>query len=144
MPQVKPEDSGTEEGSEGEGEEAKGETQFFHQAEVFAQNYVEYRSEPQQTVEFTLKEMRNVNNVPTWKPYFGPASMVKGIADDVNDISVNNTSVITGSERTQTLALSTYSRSYPEGKSTYTWGVLSTIDLSSNTSQITTSLGNVK
>ena len=144
MPQVKPEDSGTEEGSGGEEEEAKGETQFFHQAEVFAENYVEYRLEPQQTVQFTLKEMRNVNNVPTWKPYFGPASMVKGIADDVNDISVNNTSVITGDERTQTLALSTYSRSYPEGKSTYTWGVLSTIDLSSNTSQITTSLGNVK
>ena len=91
--------------------------------------------------------MRNVNGVPTWKPYFGPASMVKGIRDDVNDVYVTNASVIpisSGKALTQKLALSTYSRSYPEGKSTYTWGVLSTIDLSSNTSQITTSLGNVK
>ena len=86
-----------------------------------------------------------VNDTPTWMPYFGPASMVGRIHDDVNDVDVSNISDVDGSTPIyQKLALSAYSRSYPEGKSTYTWGVLSTIDLSSNTSQITTSLGNVK
>lgn len=117
----------------------------FKQAEIFAKNYISYRSEPQQTVSFTLKEMHKVNNVPTWKPYFGPASIAGQIYDNVNDVNVSNISAIDKTNPVyQKLALSTYSRSYPEGKSTYTWGVLSTIDLSSNTSQITTSLGNVK
>ena len=70
--------------------------------------------------------------------------MAEQIYDDVNDVDVSNRSSIDKEPVYQKLALSTYSRSYPEGKSTYTWGVLSTIDLSSNTSQITTSLGNVK
>lgn len=147
MPDTEPDDSeGEGSGTEGEEEEKK-EVKLYFQAEYFAKHLIAYRSEPQQTVEFTLKEMRNVNGKPTWKPYFGPASMVKGIKDDVNDVYVTNASVIpisSNKELTQKLALSTYSRSYPEGKSTYTWGVLSTIDLSSNTSQITTSLGNVK
>ena len=117
----------------------------YRQVEKFAANYVAYRSEPQQTVSFSLKEMRKVNGVPTWKPYFGPASIADEISDDVNDVYVNNGSVRNSAEKVyQKLALSTYSRSYPEGRSTYTWGVLSTIDLSSNTSQITTSLNNVK
>ena len=147
MPKIKEETPSTppEEGSEEEEEETKGETQLFNQAKYFAQNYIAYRVEPQQTVEFTLKEMRMVNDTPTWMPYFGPASMVGRIHDDVNDVDVSNISDVDGSTPIyQKLALSAYSRSYPEGKSTYTWGVLSTIDLSSNTSQITTSLGNVK
>ena len=144
MPETKPDDS--ESGGDGTGEEGeeKKEVKIYRQAEYFAQHLIAYRSEPQQTVEFTLKEMHNVNNVPTWKPYFGPASMAEQIYDDVNDVDVSNRSSIDKEPVYQKLALSTYSRSYPEGKSTYTWGVLSTIDLSSNTSQITTSLGNVK
>ena len=140
MPDTEPDDSESTEGEETVQKEVK----LYDQAEIFAQNYIAYRSEPQQTVEFTLKEMRNVDGKPTWKPYFGPASMVKGIRDDVSDVYVDNKSFLTQLDKPQLLALSTYSRSYPEGKSTYTWGVLSTIDLSSNTSQITTSLGNVK
>ena len=145
MPETKPDDSeGEGSGTEGEEEEKK-EVKLYFQAEYFAKHLIAYRSEPQQTVEFTLKEMRSVNNVPTWKPYFGPASTAGQIYDDVNDVDVTNLSAVDKSTPVyQKLALSTYSRSYPEGKSTYTWGVLSTIDLSSNTSQITTSLGNVK
>lgn len=116
----------------------------YNQAEIFARNYLDYLSEPQQTVTFTLKEMRRVGSKPTWQPYFGPASMAGRIRDEVSDVDVRNTSVLDGeTPMYQKLAMSSYSRSYPSARSTYTWGVLNTIDLASSTSQITTNLSNL-
>ena len=116
----------------------------YSQAKAFAESYVKYRTEPQQSISFTLREMRNTGGKQSWHPFFGPASVANKIIDDVDDTLVDNTSVVTNDHKFEKLALSTYERQYPSGKTTYNWGVLNTIDLSSSTSQITTGLSNVK
>lgn len=118
----------------------------YIQAQVFAENYVSYRNEPQQSISFTMREMRKKTAGQAWHPFFGPASVMNSIIDSPDDTYIDNQSVITkGSDKKyQKLALSTYARQYPSGKTTYNWGVLNTIDLSSSTSQITTSLGSVR
>lgn len=116
----------------------------YNQAEKFAENYISYRREPQQSVSFTLKEMRMSGGEPTWVPYFGPVAAASEIRDEQNDVYVDNISDIDGEEMIQKLVLSSYEREYPQGRTTYTWGVMASIDLSSSTSQITTNLSNVK
>lgn len=115
----------------------------YGQAEYFAQSYVDYRKEPQQSVSFTMKEMRMVDGRPTWVPYFGPLAAASRIKDDTDDVYVDNISDIDGKPCVQKLTLSSYERRYPSGQTSYTWGVMSSIDLSSSTSQITTNLSNV-
>ena len=60
----------------------------------------------------------------------------------MNELYVDSDSEITGSPKNQKLALKTYERSYPECTTEYTWGVLASMDLSSNTSRIMSNLGN--
>lgn len=119
----------------------------YIQASIFAKNYVDYRNEPQQSISFTLREMRKEAAGQAWHPFFGPASVMEAIIDSPDDTYIDAISVITKDPKHPKypkLALSTYARQYPSGKTTYSWGVLNTIDLSSSTSQITTSLGSVR
>ena len=136
-------DTGGAEGGEGTETEPKKEFTLYDQAATFASNYLSYRSEPQQSVSFTLKEMRMVDNEPAWHPFFTPASVASAISDEADEIYVDNISVLRDTPATQKLVLSSCERSYPKGTSKYTWGVMSSIDLASSTSQINTNLNNI-
>lgn len=115
----------------------------YVQASNILSNLISYRREPQQSVSFTVKEICRVNNKAAWVPCFQICSRVSEIIDDVNGIDVSNISDITGQPAGQLLNLSSYRRKYPEGNTTYTFGVISNIDLSESTSTILTQLGNV-
>ena len=117
----------------------------YDQAKIFAENYIDYRSEPQQSIEFKLKEMYETTSGDyVWVPTFDPCSRATDIIDTVDDTRITNTSDIPGRDDIpQKLCLSSYEHNYPEGTTTYTWGVMANIDLSSSTSQIVSSLNNV-
>lgn len=118
-------------------------TQAVDQPAAFGNNYISYRSEPQQSIEFTLKEMRD-NGGPAWASTFNLGARATRITDDVNENYITNDSDIAGRPAVlQKLCLSTFERNYPEGTTTYTWGVMSSIDLSTSTSQIVSNLSNV-
>lgn len=107
-------------------------------ARRFGANFLDYVSEAQQTVTFTLRELAG-SGVGSWAPYFQPAAMASEIIDSVNELSVDNKTDFkkdNGKSKYQKLALKTYSQAYPECKTEYTWGVLASMDLSSNTSRI--------
>ena len=111
------------------------------QAQAFGDNFISYRSEPQQSIEFKVKEFHQSSQGTVWMPCFDPCSRATDIIDTVDDTRITNTSDIPGrGDVLQKLCLSSYERSYPEGTTTYTWGVMANIDLSSSTSQINTSL----
>ena len=114
----------------------------YSQASAFAKNYVSYRDEPQQSIEYTVKEMFNTSGGPRWSPMYLPASRADSIYDSADMVTVSNKSEFDGSAKYQKLFLSNYERHYPQGTTTYTWGVMASIDLSSSTSQIMTSLDN--
>ena len=114
------------------------------QASVFASNYISYRAEPQQSIEFTVKEIEYRNGGACWVPCFDVAARATRIQDTADDVSITNSSDLGSGVLPQKLTLSTFSRSYPEGTTTYTWGVMASIDLSTSTSQIVTNLDNVQ
>ena len=114
----------------------------YSQASAFAKNYVSYRDEPQQSIEYTVKEMFDTNSGPRWSPMYLPASRADSIYDSADMVTISNKSEFDGSAKYQKLFLSNYERHYPQGTTTYTWGVMASIDLSSSTSQIMTSLDN--
>ena len=113
--------------------------------DAFANNYISYRAEPQQSIAFTVKEMGSKNGEPAWQAYFSPCASANRIYDAVNETEITNASDIESSRTPvlQKLTLSQYERHYPQGTTTYTWGVMANIDLSSSTSQINTSLNNM-
>lgn len=112
------------------------------QASTFGNNYLDYRDEPQQSIEFTVKEMHSDSDrEPYWSPQFMPVSRAERIIDEEDDVTITNTSEITGQPKPQKLFLSTFEKSYPRGVTTYVWGAISTIDLASSTSQINSALG---
>ena len=113
--------------------------------DAFANNYISYRAEPQQSIAFTVKEMGSKNGEPAWQAYFSPCASASRIYDAVNETEITNASDIESSRTPvlQKLTLSQYERHYPQGTTTYTWGVMANIDLSSSTSQINTSLNNM-
>lgn len=112
------------------------------QAETFGKNLISYRNEPQQSIEFTVKEMHSISGSPTWAPEYLPAARASRIEDRADDVVITNESDLTHEQKYQKLCLSTYERNFPQGTTTYTWGVMASIDLSSSTSQITTALNN--
>lgn len=128
------------EGEEGEGTVIQ---EALPQASTFGYNYISYRCEPQQSIEFTVKEMHKDNAGPYWASEFLPAARASRIDDPVDDVIITNMSDISGEPMLQKLCLSTFERHYPQGTTTYTWGVMASIDLSSSTSQITTSISNI-
>ncbi len=119
----------------GDGGGGSYETEWFNQAKRFGKNLLKYVSEPQQTVKFKLREQTGVSEA-YWAPYFQPNSVARSIVDEVNEIYVNNMSDVDSERHPQKLALKTYTRSYPECTTEYTWGVLASMDLSSSTSKI--------
>lgn len=109
----------------------------FKQAETFARNLVDYRMEPQQSVSFTLREMQGTGSSLAWQPFFNPPTRVDSITSTADDFTVTNMSDDKSKgRRLQKLILSQYKRSYPEGTTKYTFGVMSNIDLAASTSQI--------
>lgn len=115
----------------------------YVQARTFLENLVLYRDEPQQSVTFTLKEMRNSINGPRWESTFTPLARIEAIASSAETLLVSNSSVLEmGESRPQKLLLSTYTRNYPQGTTTYTFGQISSIDLSSSTSELSSAIGN--
>ncbi len=113
----------------------------YIQAERFASNLMDYISEAQQTVEFTMREATGTGE-GSWAPFFGPVAVASFIADDADEIYVDDASEVTGGSKPQKLALKTFTRSYPECTTEYTWGVLASMDLASNTSKIASAQNN--
>lgn len=114
-----------------------------NQAKIFAQNYISYRDEPQQSISFTMKEMHSDSSRgPVWAPSFLPIARASSIEDDVDSVVITNKSDLGSGVKPQKLCMSTYEMHYPKGTTTYTFGVMASIDLSSSTSQITTALDN--
>ena len=113
------------------------------QASTFGNNYLSYRSEPQQSIEYTAKEMHQGGSSPIWAPTYLPVAWANTIIDDVDNVTISNRSDLDSTTKPQKLFLSSYERRYPEGLTVYQWGVLANIDLSSSTSQIMSSLSNM-
>lgn len=110
---------------------------LYYQGSVIASNIVDYRSESQQSVEFSMKEYQNIGGSNHWIPFFPPSSRINAIDDDVDDIHVSNTSVLNESlVKPQKLILSSYTRRFPEGVTTYKFGVIASVDLSSKISDM--------
>lgn len=110
--------------------------------EKFAQNLVDfvvkYRAEPQQSISFTVKE-RSIGNGGDiyWSPMFPIVTAVSGFSSAMDDIKISSKSSINGnSVQPQRMALSSYTRHYPEGTTTYDFGIANNVDLSQSTSQI--------
>ena len=127
---------GQEGGSTGESEKVTdGATEYFNQAWRFGNNLLDYVEEAQQTIRFKMRELAG-SGTGSWKPFFEPRAVARVIKDEVDGVRVDNMSEDGSEERCQKLALKTYERSYPECTTEYTWGVLASMDLSSNTSRI--------
>lgn len=113
-------------------------------AETFANNYMAYRSEPQQTVTFEVKEIEGSDTGQNWVAFFDQTTRAEAITDNVDEFEVNNSTTTSdsGAPKYQKLLMSQYERHYPDGTTEYTFGLISNIDLSSSTSQILTALNN--
>lgn len=123
-------------------EEGNTTQEAVNQPSVFAENYMDYRDEPQQSIEFTVKEMyKDDAGYSYWSPFCMPAARASEIIDENDDVTITNISKINGSAKPQKLCMSTYERSYPKGTTTYVFGAITTIDLASSTSQINSALG---
>lgn len=109
----------------------------YRQAEVFAQNYMDYRDEPQQSVSFTLKEVRKTTSGPVWESTFSPLTRVAALLSIPDGFIISNRSVINDEPVPQKLMLSTFTRNYPEGTTTYNFGVITPVDLSGSLGGIT-------
>lgn len=103
----------------------------YKQGSTIASNIIDYRCEAQQSVEFSMKELQSTNGKTHWLPFFLPSSRIRALDDDTDDIHVDNTSNINPSIiRPQKLILSSYTRNFPQGTSTYKFGVIASVDLS--------------
>lgn len=136
--------------------ELKGRADGSDLGQVFAKNYLDYRCEPQQSVEFTVKEMQRGSSDSVsedydmdahikWSPLFPQAFSCHSITSTVDEFTVTNETDLEDTSRNpvyQKLMLSSYERAYPDGTSTYRFGVISDIDLSSSISQITSNQNN--
>lgn len=113
-------------------------------AETFANNYMAYRAEPQQTVTFEIKEIEGSDTGQNWVAFFDQTTRAEAITDSVDEFEVNNSTTTSdsGAPKYQKLLMSQYERHYPDGTTEYTFGLISNIDLSSSTSQILTALNN--
>lgn len=110
---------------------------IYHQGTTFASNLIDYRCETQQSVEFSMKEYTVVDGDTHWVPFFPPSSRIAAIDDDLDDIHVDNKSVLNPTiVRPQKLILSSYKRNFPDGSSTYKFGVIASVDLSQKISDL--------
>lgn len=107
-------------------------------ASLFAQNYIGYLSEPQQSIEFTVKEMQETSDGSDyeWLSFFDDPSMASEIVDIPDEVHLTNESVCDQGVLPQKLMLSTRTRHYPNCTTTYTFGMMKSISLSDSTSRI--------
>lgn len=112
-----------------------------NQGEIFAKNFLEYRREPQQSITFTLKEMEKEGSSIIWKSAFAPLTRVGAIVSQPDGYAVSNRSVLGDGIVPQKLMMSSFVRNYPQGTSTYTFGVITPVDLTSSTSTLSKNLG---
>ena len=121
----------------------------YDQSTVFANNLIRYRREPQNSVEFTVKEMFYGSLDGTdartirWVPTFLPCSRVTQLTDAVTGVEVNNVSEITNAAAPQLLCMSSYERHYPEGTTTYRFGVIENITISDSDQKLWTAVNSV-
>lgn len=116
-----------------------------NQAFLAAKNYLRYRREPQRSMTFTVKEMHKTGSNVAWKAAFPPVTYVDELINMMDQVRTTNMSVIPNENGVYTreprlLVMSNYERQYPEGITTYTFGSIAPVDLSSSTSQIMTSI----
>lgn len=115
------------------------------QATAAAENYIKFRREPQRSMTFTVKEMHKTGSNVAWKAAFPPVTYVDELINMMDQVRTTNMSVIPNENGVYTreprlLVMSNYERQYPEGITTYTFGSIAPVDLSSSTSQIMTSI----
>ena len=109
----------------------------YNQAETFARSIMDYRREPQQSVTFTFKEMYRDKEGVKWQSTFPPMCRTSMIYSTEDGFVVSNKSVLTENMTSpQKLMLSTYTRNYPQGTTTYTFGQISGVDLTSSTASL--------
>ena len=108
---------------------------------MFARNYISYLCEPQRSITFTFKELYYINGRRRWQSYFGAISQVDRIIDSYDKETItNDSSIHPGRQAYHKLAMSSYTRRYPQCTCEYSFGVIANIDLSSSTSQINNAL----
>ena len=116
---------------------------IYNQGSIVASNIVDYRCESQQSIQFTFKEFVKSGGHVHWIPFFTPSARVRAIRDDADDINIFNTSSLNRKiVRPQKLMLSSYSRNFPEGTSTYKFGVISSVNLENKISEMVTTQQN--
>ena len=107
------------------------------QARTFASNMLYYIREPQRSMTFTLKEVYGQSGKTglSWKSFFTPCAMASSLQDDYNSESITNDSQF-GGKAYHKLILSEYTREFPKGTCEYTFGMIASVELSDNLSQI--------
>lgn len=124
-----------------EGEDEGQEAVDLNSGKAFAQNYISYLSEPQRSITFTFKELYYKDGERYWRSYFGAIAQVDRIIDSYDKEVITNDSTVRDGKAYHKLAMSSYTRKYPQCTCEYSFGVIANIDLSSSTSQINSALG---
>lgn len=106
--------------------------------------YINYLAEPQQSITFEVKELSFSTDADNygirWGAQFPKVTRVGKFVDSNAEMTLINEDM-DGSIHPQKLYLSSYQRNFPEGTSTYSFGVIENISLSQSTSNIMTALG---
>lgn len=108
---------------------------------LFGQTYLKYLAQPQQSITFTVKEVSSdaTGSAMKWHEAFHVLTRICHILNSYDDVSTINKDNL-GNTIPQLQFLDIYERNYPEGTSTYTFGVMESISLSQSTSSILTAL----
>lgn len=113
---------------------------------VVGSTYIGYLAEPQQSITFETKELVFDNDAENygmaWVAQFPKVTRVGRIIDSNAEVTLSNEDV-DGVVHPQKLYLAQYSRNFPEGTSTYSFGVMESINLSQSTSKIMTAIGGI-
>ena len=92
-------------------------------------------------MEFTTREMYYPKDKePMWSAQFKTSLTIDAITSSTDDFEIDNVSDISKKAVSQKLMLSTFTRNYPKFTTTYKFGMVSAVDLSSSTSEIRTAL----
>lgn len=106
---------------------------------IIGQNYCEYLCEAQTSIGFSVREL----DEDGWHRAFETTSGIRYIYDEMDELTVSSYSKV---DRTtlapQTLCQSTFTRQYPEGYTTYWYGILQNNDLTQTVSSILSSINN--
>ena len=131
------------------------------QCVTFCKNRLTYLCEPQRAMTFNVKEKyaRAGQFGGSWASYFGVCARADTITDSSNKETVNNLTDLkamadaagnydiysqmiraAGGRMYHKLALSEYTRTFPDGTCKYTFGIIASVELSDNLSQTSNTL----